>query len=604
MAGPRKPKPLRAVIDDAAEVAPASEPAVDATPRPGGGDRSLAADPPFTLLGVLGDKCVLLDNLNQLQEKGPRELSRNGIVQLSGRNPQWLFDNYGERNKEGSVVRYKSERVADGIMVGCARLGIFAASEVLRGTGAWIGNDGRLVLHCGDAVREGDQWRSPGRIEPFIYPAGPAILRPWPTPVPGGSDGPGAAALQLFGSWNWRHPKRDPRLMVGAIGAAMTGGAIDWRPVTWITGDPGTGKSTLLKTLKGMLGRALLSSGDATQAGIRQKVGFSSLPVALDEIEAGEDDRKVQEILRLIRNSASGSTALRGGADHIGAEFTLRSCFFVNSVLPPAMTKADRSRIALLELQELAPDSVPPDLSPERQRDIGGKLLRRMADGWWRWNDTLALYRAACARKGYGARASDVYATLLAAADLLIEDAEINADHADELVSAVMIEGLDGDEASSDQDRCLQHLMTSLLPPDGPNRRSVGHWVAQAIDGIPLDDRQHSFEGVPNDGRKAANDTLATFGMRIVADDRQKWFAVANSHQALAKLFAGTHWAGRSGTTSVWKQTLQRLPGARRSETAVRFDGAATGRATLIPLPVVYTADPPATARQGSYRHD
>jgi hypothetical protein len=94
------------------------------------------------------------------------------------------------------------------------------------------------------------------------------------------------------------------------------------------------------------------------------------------------------------------------------------------------------------------------------------------------------------------------------------------------------------------------------------------------------------------DGRKSVNDLLGTFGMRVVIEDEQKWFAVANSHQALARLFAGTHWLGRSGTTSIWKQTLGRLPGARQTEKTMRFNGAATGRATLIPLNVVYQPDP------------
>jgi hypothetical protein len=587
--------PVREAIEAAADAPPLPEADEATRRRRSGSPGFLADDPPFCCLGINGDKCVILDNLNQLHQKTPRELSRNGIVQLCGRRPEWLFDNYGQRNEEGEIVRYKPDRVADAIMYSCAEKGIFSPAEMVRGAGAWLGDDGRLVLHCGDVVLIGGRQHTPGLLETYVYPAAAAIPKAWPTPVRGGVDGVGAGLLGLIKTWNWRHPRRDPRLAIGWIGASMVGGALDWRPAWWVTGDSGTGKSTLLKLIKGLFGRALIASGDASAAGIRQKLAFASLPVALDEIEAGQDDPQVQQILKLIRNASTGSTALRGGADHSGAEFTIRSCFLANSVLVPAMSRADRSRVAISELLEMPKGVVPPDLSPARLRDLGAKLLRRMIDGWHRWPATLEMYKAACARRGLNSRACDVVATLLAAADLLLEDAELHADFAEEVVDEVVVDAGDEDEGARDQDRCLQHLLTSPLPPDGPNRHSVGHWVAQAVDGIPAEQRQESFStGGYGDGRKAANDLLGTYGMRIVTEDGQKCLAVANSHQGLARLFAGTHWLGRSGTSSIWRQTLMRLPGAQPSKKTVRFDGAATGRATLIPLPIVYQPDAPA----------
>jgi hypothetical protein len=541
---------------------------------------------------------VILDNLNQIQEKLPRELNRNGLVQLCGRRPEWLFENYPERNKDGEIIySFGVGRVSDAIQYACASKGIFSASERVRGRGAWIDEDGRLILHLGDLVLIGERQESPGLVGEFVYPGAPAIPKPWPTPVRGGIDGVGAELLKNVETWKWRRSKRDPRLIIGWIGAAIVGGALYWRASIWLTGDPGTGKSTLLKMIKGILGRALIASGDATSAGIRQILGFASLPVALDEIEAGENDQQVQQILKLIRNSASGSTALRGGIDHSPTESTLRSSFLANSVLVPAMSRADRGRVTIAELLEMPKDAKPPDLSPARLRDMGAKLLRRMVDQWCRWPETLEMYRAACAKKGLSSRDCDQYGTLLAAADLLIEDSEIHSDFVEELVEELTInDTFDGDEAARDQDRCLQHLLTSLLPPDGPNRRSVSHWVEQAVDGTEAGQRKEGFYNQDStvDGRKAANDLLGTYGMRIYMENGRSYFAVANSHQALNRLFVGTHWAGHSGKSSVWKQTLMRLNGAHQSEKTVRFDGAATGRATLIPLERVCQPDAPA----------
>jgi len=602
MAERGKPGPLRAVVDGAVAVAPADDEGADEGYRKGGGD-PLPAGFPIVALGVAGENCYYLDGLNQIRELSPRAHSRNGIVQLYGPHQNLLVEYYPrwkvKTDEDGNVVEkiligFRPEQATDALMGAAARKGVWNPSERVRGCGAWLRNDGGLAYHSGDGIllaggkRARDKWREPGLIDEFVYPAAAPILRPWPTAVPGE---PAATVMELFGSWNWRHKACDPRLLLGWLGAAMIAGAVDWRPVVWITGGPGTGKSTLHRVLKGMLGGAILAVADASAAGIWQRTGFSSLPVALDELEPGEDDRRAQGILRLIRTAASGSMLLRGGADHTGAEFTLRSCFMASSVLVPPLSKADRSRIAILELLDLDKDETPPDMRPDRLRDLGSKLLRRLVDGWARWNDTLALYRAALARKGYGARGADVFGTLLAAADLLLDDAELNADFADEKVDEVTTLAIAGDDdMSADEDRCLQHLLTSLLPPDGPGRRSVGRWVGDACDG----DR---------DAAGAAQDMLRTYGMKTEpGDDGRRYFVVANSHQGLARLFQGTHWGSRSGTTSVWKQSLARIPGAQASAGVVRFDKASVGRATLIPIEHVYHPDPAERAAGAAQR--
>jgi hypothetical protein len=602
MAERADPTPVREVIDGAADAPSQDDPPAGraAAPIP---VKKLPLDAPVTPLGVQGNICHYLDELGQHQPLEPRDHNRKQIVKIFGRQQEWLY-HFAPHLKSGEVDGFKSDVVADALMEACAHKGFWTPAERMRGPGAWLREDGRLVLHCGDRVllcgdgRVRDEWREPGLIGEHVYYTSSGILRPWPTPVLGGIEGAAAEVLALFRLWKWRHPARDPRLMIGWLGAAMIAGAIDWRPVVWITGESGSGKSTLLTSLKSMLGGAILSVGDASPAGIWQRCRHSSLPVALDEQEAGEDDRRAQSMLRLIRNAASGSILLRGGADHSGVEFTLRSSFMASSVLPPPMSKADRSRIALLELLDLPKEETPPDIGPDRLRDFGRKLLRRLVDGWPRWNDTLAMYRAAFGRKGYSARGADVFGTMLAAADLLLEDEELHSDFADEMVSEVFID----DDMGFDQDLCLQHLLTSLLPPNGPNQRSVGHWIGDVCDGddagaIPAAQRdQLDYEKIEN--AKSARETLGTFGLKIASDDRdgRRYLFVANTHHALSRLFQGTPWAGPAGRTSGWARSLSRLPGAKPSAVTVRFDKAATGKATLIPIERVYKPEATRTA--------
>lgn len=611
---PDNANPLRLVIDNAIEAAPVDDesPATGGPPIGGDGEplprKKLPPDAPFQVLGMEGRTIHLLDEIGQHIAEGPRDLGRNEIARLCGRKQDWLYGFAPRFSKAGKLDGFRSEVVADAIAEAAARKGSWNADERVRGRGAWLCEDGGLIWHAGDRVllrsvdagQTRDEWRDPGVVGEHVYPTGSPILRPWPTPVAGGSTGPAAELQKLFGTWWAKHPACMSNLLLGWLGAALLGGAIDWRPVLWITGDAGTGKSTLLKTIKGLLGAAVLNIGDATAAGLWQRLGHASLPVMLDEFEAGEDDRRAQGLLRLIRNASSGSEVLRGGADHKGAGFTLRNCYLASSVLPPAMGKTERSRIGMIELLELGRDQKPPDLRPDRLRDLGRKLLRRLIDGWPRWNDTLELYRAACARAGYSSRGAEVYGTMLAAADLLAHDAEVNADYADTLVSELgEMAAAGADEMTSDQERCLQHLLTSLLPPDGPNRRSVGHWVGEVCDcwdalekdaaRLPLN------SGDPDkiERGKMARQNLGSYGLKIASDERdgRRYLYVANTHSALARLFQGTKWAGQAGASSVWRQSLARLPEAVSSGKTVRFDKAATSWATQIPIERVYEPD-------------
>jgi hypothetical protein len=73
---------------------------------------------------------------------------------------------------------------------------------------------------------------------------------------------------------------------------------------------------------------------------------------------------------------------------------------------------------------------------------------------------------------------------------------------------------------------------------------------------------------------------------------------VSNSHHQLARLFDGTHWQARSGSSGGWVQSLRRVPGAKVIA-GQRF-GAVVQRATLIPLSAVPLADDNASATQSA----
>ena len=81
--------------------------------------------------------------------------------------------------------------------------------------------------------------------------------------------------------------------------------------------------------------------------------------------------------------------------------------------------------------------------------------------------------------------------------------------------------------------------------------------------------------------KRWANETLQTYGLKVVAFLDRKWLAVANHHPRLNGIFYDTQWAGRSGLDGVWTQACGWVPNARRSQR--RIGGKAT-RCWLLPM--------------------
>lgn len=533
---------------------------------------------PIVPLGVHGDAFHYLDANRQLRTLTSRDHQRLGLLGLFGTQTSLLYRYFPRTDRKGETTGWRPEEVAELLMRECSARGIWNGAERERGPGAWTDREGGLVLHCGDAILYGGQWQPPGAIYGrHVYPAAPSMPRPSEEIAATGAGGPAETLLDILRTWQWKRPSTDPEILLGWICAGMIGGALDWRPMCWITGGAGTGKTTLQKLLGLVFDGALVAVTDSSEAGIRQKLGKASLPVALDEQEAEEDNRKQLAVIKLARQAASGGVVLRGGASHQGAEFQARSCFLFSSILVPPLSPQDRSRMAILELEPLAGVN-PPALEPARLAVIGAALRRRLIDQWPRMAGTVQAYRLALASQGHSSRGADQFGTILASLDLAIADAPPDSDTLDEWADRLRPSDEEASEESTDQYACIYRLLTS--PVDvyrGGKKKTVGEWVGQAVG---KSENQDSAE---------AAEALAVLGLRMAREDGRWWLAIANKHQGLEALFHGSKWAGTSGTMGVWVQSLRRLPEAKPVK--ARFAGLQL-RATAVPLDYVMPDEP------------
>lgn len=557
--------------------------ASDGTPQE---DLHLPAGCPVVPLGIQGDVAYYLDELRQLRDLKAEKHSRLNVQALFGRKSDLLYDYWPRKTQdkqtgEWLVTGWRPELAAETLMGAAARKGVWSPQDRVRGAGAWTGLDGELVWHCGDVVLVmpvGGKGRAheeaPGVLDDLVYPASPAIPRPHPEAQASAERGVAQTLLDHFETWSWRRGDVDAYLLLGWIGAAMLGAALEWRPVAWITGGSGTGKSTLQNHIKWLMGTSgLLQSADPTPAGLRQTLKFACLPVALDEQEPEEDNnRTMAALIKLARIAASGANAHRGGSDHQASQFTLRSCLLFSSILVPPLLPQDRNRMAILELDQLPQDVDAPNVSERTMNEWGRRLRRRLVDQWPRWTVTLEAYRKAMRRGGHSARGQDVFGVLLAVADLLLYDQPPDAaglESWEQKLAAATLSELEG--GMTDESACLNHLLSTVWEaPHDRRRMTLGRWVSIAAGHI-------RGEAEP----ETALRLLLEAGLKVVDDAGQKWLAVANMHRGLSRIYDGTQWAARPGAIGTWVQALRRLP-HKVPKKALWF--GVTCKGTLLPI--------------------
>jgi hypothetical protein len=527
-------------------------------------------------LGIYGDLSFYLDVRGQLRGVDNHQLQK--MLHLFGGRVALLAQHFPQLDAEGCPKPNKFDqlKLSAAMISACEERGVWSPTGRVRGSGAWTDDDGELIYHAGDEVRIGGEWVEPGVYDGKVYSAADKVPRP--AEKEGRLD-PALELLKQIESWNWRRPDVDPQIVLGIIGAQMLGGALDWRPVPWLTGDQATGKSTFQKFLKNVHGGSdgLLQASDATEAGIRSVIGYSSLPVALDELEPDDDPRssKVKNIIKLARIAASGDQILRGSTDQKGYQGNAYSSFVFSSILVPPLPPQDRSRLILLDLNEIPKEARRLEPDWRAVRSLGAQLKRRLIDGWDTWRERLDLWRAALAKAGYGGRHADNYGTVLAMADMALSEALPSEDVLKGWVDKIAIHLVDDTaEVGSNAQDMLGWLMGQPLDVWRRGvRLNVGSWIAMAA---RLPGARDDIEGATPEN---ANDYLAQYGLRVRGRADSAELAIANKPvNQLSQLFEGSPWAG-----GVWKQAARRVHGAYPAPSAMSF-ARNSSRATWIPL--------------------
>jgi hypothetical protein len=530
---------------------------------------------PVEPIGIEGELYHLVDSARQFRSVRASDLSHAGIQGLFAATPNypaWAWPRHGRSkvDKESGeplpppITSFKDDDVRQAIMLACTRKGLFSPTDKLRGRGAWKLRGGALVYHAGEClwtVQNGRFVEMPtGVHEGFLYPRLAPLPDPWTAPITSEELTRSVGALfQTFKKWNWERPDVDPVLLLGWIGVAYLGGALDWRSAMLLIGDKGTGKSTLQRGLLAVFGDALFHSADTTAAGIYQRMAHDARPVALDELEPGADPRKISNVVQLMRDASSGAMGRRGGADGTAAEFQMRSAFLFSAINNPVQKSQDLSRIAILRLRDLDRGQAAP---PAIDTDITGRIcLSRVMLEWERFGDTFEAFAAALKAGGHVGRGADTYGTLLTCAELLLgpelagalgvplsEDPGFWTEH---LAADTLPEVQD---AMSNWRACIHRLLTAQVQTwRNGKRQTVGALLAEL---------ENPDLMMPQE----ANKELELTGLKVLLPGEVAGLqdgytlAVPNTSQLVASLFDGSDWAAADGASGPWKDALRQAP--------------------------------------------
>lgn len=510
---------------------------------------------PVRPLGYDGENFFFEDTMGQVFNSGDSSLGVERIQKLFAGHEDFLYWAWPAYDRKGGVSGFKAELVRRDLFAACRERGAWTMTDMVRGRGAWRDSQGRLILHCGDHLWIDGQLEDTGERDNYFYARRPPSLSPWGNEV-GDPDNPAPEIFRMLRTWNFERGDLDAMILLGWIGIAMLGGALDWRPSIFITGDAGTGKSELIGRhglFRAILGRMMISTTNASEAGLYQLVGHDSLPIAIDEMEGDEAPEQTQKIIKMARDAASGSVRIRGGQNHKGVEFEAQSSFLFSGINPPPLPAASLTRMAIIQLRPLLVTS---NKAPTMKaaETVGPRLMRILADRWedldYRLDDYYAILREA----GHNSRGQKTFGAFLAVADIMLGDAGLR------------VLGLPCDERAQWGERLKPTLLTELEGVEPAWKQAIDAIMTSPIEAFSGGQRRTVAQelarikpAAPDEEVREAKARLAAADLGIYGKTDDVILAIPNASRTIGKALLDTPFGARNGN-GPWKFALKRGP--------------------------------------------
>lgn len=471
------------------------------------------------------------------------------FAELCG-DPLWWESRFS--SKRGG---YDERQARYACLNACHGKGVFTP-DMLRGRGAWM-DEGKVIFHNGNEIFTASEIIPvadfPSR---YIYELAAPLCENLTAPPMNAKAA--SKVVNIIDRLNWEN-NLSGALLAGWCVIGPVCGIIKWRPHLWLTGESGSGKSTIIKEiLPRIIGKtALITDGSTTEPSIRRKLHGDARPIIVDETEA-ESRRaadNLENLTKFARTASSGDEIWRVNKNGQDVDvFTVRSSFIFCSVNVTLNATADERRFSRLALKKRTGDDARAHYSA-LLRDIdlffpsgyADRLLTRTLALMPVLLENIKTFTRACAEHLNSQAAADQIGVLLAGKYLLHSSGRITEAEAKEFLTRHTFEQHTSIGAPVDADRLLARIITHkirLMLAVGTREASIGELILCAINGGTID-------GINSDNAVRA---LALYGVKI--DTMAETFTIANSSTALAQTLRDTPW--HSG----WGPALKTIEGA------------------------------------------
>lgn len=470
------------------------------------------------------------------------------------------------------VERYPSkngiawQKAKDELIQLCKKLGPFDIGRI-RGTGVWL-DDGKVIVNTGHSlIVNGTPMPLNGFRSWYVYVQTKKRMPALRTdPLSAAECMPLIEAVEAV---KWNAGSQSGYFLAGWLAIARIAGALPIRPHIWLTGPAAAGKSTIMDRivapcLGGPAGK-IFAQGGTTEAGIRQELRASSVPVVFDEFEStnpqtAERNASIVELLRQTWSQTQGAI-LKGSSGGGAITYQLAFAALVSSIRMTLDNDADRSRFAILEMKPHGSDRAHWQRLKSKldllDQEFGERLFARSCAMLPTILESQAILADAFMSMGIGQRMAQQFGMLLAGYWSLISDEPPSKETALAAVKEIDLSSEKRDSELTDEIECLNHLMTTRITirdGNGMVERTIGEIITSKN---------------PQDQK-----FLKTYGIAVL----NQGIVVSNCHSALTKIYSSTKWQKN------WSVPLGRLPNVKRGE-RVHYAGQRS-RGTLIPYSV------------------
>ncbi|MFO1081891.1 MAG: hypothetical protein U1E23_14830 [Reyranellaceae bacterium] len=481
--------------------------------------------------------------------------------------------------KRELVGRIQRERCANRLMEMCGVAGLYDGGHATRGVGTWRGPDGRPLVHAGDRIFfDGEVYQPGARIGDALFVIGPSCQAPahvfddrgrftW-RPA---SAGDGRMITAHLDEWAWETPE-DRDLFQGSLYCSMLCAALDWLPHVFVQAPFGSGKSSLLRYARALLGGAahpLLQT--YTKAFIEQRYSGTGMAFLLDEMESDSESARINRLFELLRlMSDDGAEGGRGSSSGRTRKLDVHGTVTMAATVSDEWRPQDRSRITLLSVRPFISrhdrPPAPPDVIAsflKAAAELSPALRARAIERWDLLRQNLREVRKALLAMGGQPRDADQVGHLIAGFSTMTSD-----------------EPLDAERDREQLERFRPFIMSLAEAEDGDDEPTM---LLQTIFGLVLDkwvvgERVTIGQAIAM-AREPEGDSwrrsLLPYGLMLMRNPGEShdeaWLAIANNHPGLDELLTKyPHYQGKRR-----RQILRELRKTIGEQvwTAVKSDG-------------------------------